>query len=54
MRRRTQRKLPEVTSGSKKPKMSADLDIYHRFDWGVPPSSKGGLCVCAAYAPQFR
>ncbi len=46
--------LPEVTSGSKKPKMSADLDIYHRFDWGVPPSSKGGLCVCAAYAPQFR
>lgn len=33
--------LPEVTSGSKKPKMSADLDIYHRFDWGVPPSSKG-------------
>ena len=21
--------------------MTADLDIYHRFDWGVPPSSKG-------------
>jgi len=33
--------LPDATDDNKKPKMSADLDIYHRFDWGVPPSSKG-------------
>lgn len=33
--------LPETTSETKKPKMSADLDIFHRFDWGVPPSNKG-------------
>ena len=33
--------LPEVTDENKKPRMTADLDIYHRFDWGVPPSSKG-------------
>ena len=33
--------LPEVTDENKKSKMTADLDIYHRFDWGVPPSSKG-------------
>lgn len=25
----------------KNSKMTADLDAYHRFDWGVPPSSKG-------------
>lgn len=25
----------------KKFKMSANLDRYHRFDWGVPPESKG-------------
>ena len=24
-----------------KKKMSAELDRYHRFDWGVPPASKG-------------
>lgn len=24
-----------------KKKMSAELDQYHRFDWGVPPTSKG-------------
>lgn len=30
-----------VDEEKKKPKMSADLDIYKRFDWGVPPSSKG-------------
>lgn len=24
-----------------KKKMSAGLDQYHRFDWGVPPTSKG-------------
>lgn len=33
--------LSETTDDKKKPKMSAELDIYHRFDWGVPPSSKG-------------
>ncbi len=33
--------LPESTDEKKKAKMSADLDIYHRFDWGVPPTSKG-------------
>lgn len=25
----------------KKPKMSAELDPYRRFDWGIPPRSKG-------------
>ena len=30
----------EINSKSKK-KMSAELDPYHRFDLGVPPSSKG-------------
>lgn len=33
--------LPDTADDKKKSKMSADLDIYHRFDWGVPPSSKG-------------
>ena len=27
--------------GKKEFKMEASLDKYHRFDWGVPPSSKG-------------
>ncbi len=27
--------------GKQKEKMSADLDPYRRFNWGVPPSSKG-------------
>ena len=27
--------------GKKQEKMTASLDKYHRFDWGVPPSSKG-------------
>lgn len=31
----------ETDAKGKKAKMTADLDIYHRFDWGVPPSSKG-------------
>ena len=32
----------DVTAkGKKKEKMSATLDQWHRFDWGVPPSSKG-------------
>lgn len=33
--------LPDATDEKKKPKMSAELDVYRRFDWGVPPSSKG-------------
>ncbi|MGN0641358.1 MAG: type I restriction-modification system subunit M [Oscillospiraceae bacterium] len=34
--------LSETDTGSKKQeKMQASLDIYKRFDWGVPPSSKG-------------
>lgn len=34
--------LPDTESeNGKKAKMTADLDIYHRFDIGVPPSSKG-------------
>lgn len=28
-------------SKGKDPKMSAELDPYRRFDWGIPPSSKG-------------
>lgn len=27
--------------GKKQEKMTASLDEHHRFDWGVPPSSKG-------------
>lgn len=30
-----------VGKGKKQFKMEATLDKYHRFDWGVPPSSKG-------------
>ncbi len=30
-----------VGKGKKEFKMEASLDKYHRFDWGVPPSSKG-------------
>ena len=33
--------LPDATDEKRKPKMSAELDMYHRCDWGVPPSSKG-------------
>lgn len=34
--------LSEAEADSKgKKKMSAELDAYHRFDWGVPPASKG-------------
>ena len=34
--------LSEAEADSKgKKKMSAELDQYHRFDWGVPPTSKG-------------
>lgn len=31
----------ETDSKGKEFKMEASLDKYHRFDWGVPPSSKG-------------
>ncbi len=31
----------EEDGGKKKWKMEAGLDPYHRFDWGVPPASKG-------------
>ncbi|OPX84576.1 MAG: putative type I restriction enzymeP M protein [Pelotomaculum sp. PtaB.Bin013] len=31
----------EATGKGKEFKMEASLDRYHRFDWGVPPSSKG-------------
>ncbi len=30
-----------VGKGKKEFKMEATLDKYHRFDWGVPPASKG-------------
>lgn len=30
-----------VDAKGKKPKMTASLDIHKRFEWGVPPSSKG-------------
>ena len=30
-----------VGKGKKEFKMEASLDKYHRFDWGVPPASKG-------------
>ena len=34
--------LPDTENeNGKKAKMTADLDVYHRFDMGVPPSSKG-------------
>ena len=34
--------LSEAEADSKgKKKMSTELDPYHRFDWGVPPTSKG-------------
>lgn len=29
------------TDGKGKAKMTAELDPYHRFDWGIPPTSKG-------------
>ena len=33
--------LGEVAENDKKAKMSAELDPFKRFDWGVPPTSKG-------------
>lgn len=31
----------ETDAKGKKPKMSSELDPYRRFDWGIPPTSKG-------------
>ena len=33
--------LGDASENDKKAKMTADLDTFHRFDWGVPPTSKG-------------
>lgn len=33
--------LSGISTNKKKEKMTAELDAYKRFDWGVPPSSKG-------------
>lgn len=33
--------LGEVAEGDKKAKMTPELDPFKRFDWGVPPTSKG-------------
>ncbi|SHH70514.1 type I restriction enzyme M protein [Fibrobacter sp. UWH9] len=33
--------LGEVAEGDKKAKMTPELDPYKRFDWGIPPTSKG-------------
>ena len=33
--------LGDASENDKKAKMTADLDPYKRFDWGVPPTSKG-------------
>lgn len=32
---------PDDAKGKKQEKMTADLDKYKRFDWGIPPASKG-------------
>ena len=46
--------LSEAEADSKgKKKMSAELDQYHRFDWGVPPTSKGDSSFRAAHALQL-
>ena len=31
-------------------KMEASLDPHRRFEWGVPLSQQGRLCLCSAYA----
>lgn len=33
--------IPADAKGKTKGKMSAELDPYRRFDWGIPPASKG-------------
>ena len=49
----------EVAGKSRKEfKLEAPMDKYHRFDWGVPPASKGDwaflLHMIASCAPQGR
>lgn len=41
--------LGDVSESGKKAKMSADLDPYKRFDWGVPPVSKGDYAFVMHY-----
>ena len=33
--------IPTSEKGKKKEKMTPELDPYRRFDWGIPPTSKG-------------
>ena len=33
--------IPVDDKGKKKEKMTAELDPFRRFDWGIPPTSKG-------------
>lgn len=33
--------IPMGEKGNKKEKMTPELDPYRRFDWGIPPTSKG-------------
>lgn len=33
--------IPTSEKGKKKEKMTSELDPYRRFDWGIPPTSKG-------------
>lgn len=33
--------VPSEEKSKKKAKMTAELDPYRRFDWGIPPTSKG-------------
>lgn len=33
--------IPVGEKGKKKEKMTSELDPYRRFDWGIPPTSKG-------------
>ena len=33
--------LPDSEENGKKAKMTPEMDVYRRFDWGIPPTSKG-------------
>jgi type I restriction enzyme M protein len=41
--------LGDISESGKKAKMSADLDPYKRFDWGIPPVSKGDYAFVMHY-----
>ncbi len=41
-------------SKDKKFKMTANLDPYHRFDWGVPPASKGDTKIDGMFTQRQR